>query len=186
MVEQKDASRYLQKLGRRLQKQKITGEILVLSGITMFLDIKKPRMHADINAYLAGDETAQVLPKDIASYFGGDGAALCAAATEIAEQEHLPSDWLRRALQTLFFSDEAIAHQWIEYPGLRAYLATPEYWLAMRVATASKPQDIEEGKIVARSLHIESFDVMLQTIQKYIPEQLCTLEMITAMKAILA
>jgi hypothetical protein len=152
----------------------------------MFLDIKKPQMHKDIDAYLAGDETALALPKDIASYFGGDGAVLCAAATEIAEQEHLPSDWLHTALQALFFSDESIAHQWIEYPGLRAYRATPEYWLAIRVATASKPQDIEEGKIVARSLHIESFDIMLQLVQKYIPEQLCTLDMLITMKAILA
>ncbi|GHO91720.1 hypothetical protein KSF_017680 [Reticulibacter mediterranei] len=73
-MKQEEASRYLQKLGWRLQKQKITGEILVLNGITMFLDIKKPQMHKDIDAYLAGDEAALVLPKDIASYFGGDGA----------------------------------------------------------------------------------------------------------------
>jgi hypothetical protein len=185
-MKQEDASRYLQRLGQRLLKRKITGEILLASGVALFLDIKKPKMHTDIDAYLAGDETALALPKDIASYFGGDGATLRATVTEIAEQEHLPSNWVHAALHTLFFSDESIAHQWIEYPGLRAYRASPEYWLAMRVATASKPQDIEEGKIVTRSLHIESFDVMLQTIQKYIPDQLCTLEMLSAMKAILA
>ncbi len=185
-MKQEDASRYLQRLGRRLLNQKITGEILFLSGVAIFLDIKRPKMHANINAYLAGDETALALPEDIASYFGGDGAILCAAANNIAEQEHLPADWLHTALQALLLSDASIAHQWIEYPGLRAYLATPEYWLAMRIATASKPQDIEDGKIAARSLRIENFHAMLQIFHKYIPEQLCTLEMISAMKAILA
>jgi hypothetical protein len=184
-MKKEDARKYLRIVGQRLQAQQITGEILLSSGVVLLLDIKKPQVHKDIDAYLQGDENALALPNDIASYFGGDGAALRIAVTEIALQERLPADWLDDALQALFFV-EPVSQRWIEYPGVRAYLASPEYTLAIRVATAIRPQAIEEGRILAKNLQVESFPAMLLLVQKYIPEPLCTPDMFQAMKAIFA
>ena len=186
-MKKEDARKYLQIVGQRLQEQQITGEILLSGGVVLLLDIKKPHVHKDIDAYLQGDETSLALPNDIASYFGGDGATLRAAATEVAMQEHLPADWLDDALQALFFTEpEPVPQRWIEYPGVRAYLASPEYTLAMCIATAIRSQSIEQGRILAKNLQIESFRAMLLLVQKYIPEPLCTSDMFQTMQAMLA
>jgi hypothetical protein len=47
-----DAEKYLRLLGQALQKKGVTGEILVGSGLTVLLDIKKPEI-SDVDAYFS-------------------------------------------------------------------------------------------------------------------------------------
>jgi len=49
--------------------------------------------------------------------------------------------------------------------------------LAMKVATARCPQDIEDIKILAARLPISNAQDMLSFVTKYIPEQLLTSNM---------
>jgi hypothetical protein len=72
-MQPEDARKYLQICGRRLLDQHITGEILLSSGVVLLLDIKKPQIHTDIDAYLQGDDAALIIPKDIASYLAAVG-----------------------------------------------------------------------------------------------------------------
>ena len=163
-------------LSQELQQKQITGQILLADRIVMLLDVRKPQGRKDIKAYLQGDKSAIDIPKSIDAYFGSRGAAVRDAAQAIAQQEDLPDDWLQDALVDFFFTQPG-NEQWLEYPGLRVFLASLAYVLAMKVAAAGNQQDIEDIKTLAAKLGITNAQEMLTCVTKYIPEQLLTQEM---------
>lgn len=175
-MNREDIKKYLRLLGQELQQRQVTGQILLADGIVMLLDVRKPEGRKDIKAYLQGDKSAIDIPKSIDAYFGGGGAAVRDAALVIAQQEALSSDWLEDALADFFFKQPG-DEQWLEYPGLRVFLALPAYVLAMKVAAAGTPQDIEDIKTLAAKLGITNVQEMFTYVTKYIPEQLLTQEM---------
>jgi len=175
-VNREDIKKYLQVLGQELQQRQVTGQILLADRIVMLLDVRKPEGRKDIKAYLQGDKSAIHIPKSIDAYFGGRGAAVRDAALVIAQQEGLPRDWLEDALVDFFFKQPG-NEQWLEYPGLRVFLAPIAYVLAMKVAAVGTPQDIEDIKTLAAKLGITNVQQMLTYVTKYIPEQLLTQEM---------
>ncbi|MDQ6662263.1 MAG: hypothetical protein M3Z24_15015 [Chloroflexota bacterium] len=175
-MNKEESQKYLQMLGQELQKKHVTGEILIVDEIVMFLDIAKPQIRRDIGAYLAGDKSAIEIPKDINSYFGGHGSAVHDAIAGIVMREKLPGNWIYDALRQLLRSQ--LAHKkWIEYPGIRVYLPSPEYVLAMKVATADSSQDIQDIKTLAKKLRISSAHEMLLLVMKYISKQLLSSQM---------
>ena len=171
-----DIKKYLQMLGQELQKQEVTGQILLAHGVVMLLDVRKPKIRKDIDAYLKGDKTAIHVPKDINAYFGGEGTAIREAAASIANSESLPDSWLHDALKEFFFTQPA-HEKWLNFPGLRVFLAPAEYVLAMKIATAGSPQDIEDIKVLAGKLGIENAQDMRSHVTRYIPRHLLTGEM---------
>jgi hypothetical protein len=175
-VNREDTKKYLRLLGQELQQRQVTGQILLADGVVMVLDVRKPEGRKDIKAYLQGDKSAIDIPKSIDAYFGGKGAAVRDAAVLIAQQEGLPRDWLEDVLVDFFFKHPG-SEQWLEYPGLRVFLALPAYVLAMKVAAAGNQQDIEDIKTLAAKLGITNTQEMLTYVTKYIPEQLLTREM---------
>ena len=162
-------------LGQELQKKEVIGQILLAEGMVMLLDVRKPKIRRDIDAYLAGDESAIDIPKSIDARFVG-GASIRETALDIARCEGLPSDWLSEALKEFFFTQLA-REKWLEYPGLRVYLAPMEYVLAMKVAAPGSSQDIEDIKVLAGKLGITNAQDMLVYVMRYVPEQLLTPEM---------
>jgi hypothetical protein len=175
-VNREDIKKNLRLLGQELQQKQVTGQILLADGVVMLLDVRKPQGRKDIKAYLQGDKSAIDIPKSIDAYFGSKGAALRDAALVIAQREGLPRDWLQDALVDFFFTQPG-NEQWLEYPGLRVFLAPIAYVLAMKVAAAGNQQDIEDIKILAAKLGITNAQEMLTYVTKYIPEQLLTQEM---------
>ncbi len=175
-MNREDTKKYLQMLGQELQQRQVTGQILLADGVVMLLDVRKPEGRKDIKAYLQGDKSAIDIPKSIDAYFGGRGAAVRDAALLIAQQEGLSGDWLQDALVDFFFKQPG-NEQWLEYPGLRVFLAPIAYVLAMKVAAAGNQQDIEDIKMLAAKLGITNAQEMLTYVTKYIPEQLLTREM---------
>lgn len=175
-MNREDTKKYFRLLGQELQQKQVTGQILLAGGVVMVLDVRKPEGRKDIKAFLQGDKSAIDIPKSIDAYFGGKGAAVRDAALLIAQREDLPDDWLQSALVDFFFTQPG-NEQWLEYPGLRVFLAPIAYVLAMKVAAAGTPQDIEDIKTLAASLKITNTQEMLTYVTKYIPEQLLTREM---------
>ncbi len=171
-MDRKDCKKYLQMLGYELQQQQVTGEILICDNMLMLLEIRQPKIRRDIDAYLAGDDSAIHIPKDIASYFSYDSTTIRETVLHIANSEGLASDWLTDALKILFFMD-APAEKWLEYPGLRIYLASPEYMLIMKVASGSLEQS-RDIKILLRKLHIALAHDALALVSTYIPAELLT------------
>ncbi len=175
-MNREDIKKYLQILGLELQKQEVTGQILLAEGVVMLLDVRKPKIRKDIDAYLKGDKTAIHIPNDIDSHFGGGGTAIREAATDIASSEGLPDNWLQDALKEFFFT-QPVHEKWLEYPGLRVFLAPAAYVLAMKVAAPDCSQDSEDIKVLAGRLGVGNAQDMLTCIMKYVPEQLLTAEM---------
>src|SRR5215469_2358232 len=102
---------YLRRLGELLKQQDIIGEILLTESSMVLLDIHYREVSKDINVSF------------------GPGEALREGVRLIAEQEGLPLDWLKLAVESCFLgralSDGAT------YPGLHVYTAPPGYMLTM-------------------------------------------------------
>jgi len=178
-----DAEKYLHLLGQELQKQGVTGEILIYDTVKVLLGIKKPDIRKDIAAYLAGDETAIHIPKDINAYFGGQSTILRDVVAQIATNENISNNWLDVAIEEIFDADADVASKgWLEYPGLRVYLASPSYLFAMQVATATNVQDNEIIQILAENLHLSTMQQALPYVKGYIPNKLFTAEMKLSLK----
>ena len=176
-----DAEKYLKLLGQELQQQGITGEILVHNDIKVLLGIKKPEVRKDIDAYLAGDETAISIPDDIDTYFGEQSIVLRAMIAQIAVRENISEDWLDEAIRETLFVDTA-DKGWREYSHLRIYLASPNHLFAMQVATAISSQDIEVVQALAQNLHLSNVRDALPYVKEYIPNKLLTSKMRLSMK----
>lgn len=174
-----NAKMYLQMLGQALQAVSAMGEILIADeGIAVLLDIEKPEERVDIDAYMAylrGDGPPIQPYTAISDYFGGKGMAIHEAAATIAEQEGLSADWLNDAFATLFSQHPST--KWLEYPGLRIYIAPTDYLLAMKIAACASSQDVADAKTLAQKLHINNAQDVLSTLMRYIPEALITPEM---------
>ncbi|GAC1393285.1 MAG: hypothetical protein NVS4B11_14610 [Ktedonobacteraceae bacterium] len=180
-MNKEDAEKYLRLLGQELQKQGITGEILVHDDINVLLGIKKPEIRRDIDAYLAGDETAIHIPDDIDAYFGGQSVVLREAIAQVAEHENIAKNWLDEAIKEILYADRA-DKGWREYPNLCIYLGSPSHLFAMQVATATSSQDIEVVQMLARKLHLLNMRDALPYVKEYIPNKLLTPEMRHTMK----
>lgn len=167
---------YLQQLATELQKKNITGEILISGNTITILEISKPAVRKDINAFLQGDDTAISIPRELTAYIRGAGSAMHEAIASIAQREGLSPNWLTDAMKDLFCGPSSKV-RWLEYPGLRVYVAVPQHVLAMKVATANSAQDYAEIKMLAEELCITSIDDMLMQIKMYIPEELLGIEM---------
>lgn len=156
-----EAEKYLRLLGSCLEKQLLTGEILVHGDLLLLLDIRHPEVTQELQAYVQGD-----------------GKAIVKTAQTIAEHEKLSSEWLRRVIQVLLPS--LASGDWIEYPGIRVYAAPLEYMLAMGiVACTVMPESAERGvvkQIASLLLLTTARDVTTQIVQ-FLSEQAVTQEM---------
>lgn len=164
--------KYLRMLGEELQKQEVTGEILVADDVVVILDVRQPKVQRDIEAYLAGDDNAISIPRDIDAYFGGHGMTTRQAITSLADREKLPLSWFDDALKELF--SKAASEEWLEYPGLRIYIPVLEHSLAMLVATSDGLQNIDGIKKLANRLHITTTRALQACVVKYISRKLLT------------
>lgn len=153
-MNREDIKKYLRMLGQELQAKQVTGEILVADGVVVLLDLLDPELSD-------GD--------DIDTYFGRDGAAIHEAIATIADREGLSHDWLHHALKDFF--TQSSREKWLEYPGLRVYLAPTDYVLAMEMAIAGSSQDAEDIKILAEKLRLVSAQDMFSLITQYIREE---------------
>lgn len=162
-------------LGDELQKQGVTGEILVTDDVVVILDIREPKIRKDIEAYLAGDKDAISIPTDIDAYFGGHGATTRQAIITITERENLSVNWFDDALRELFLT--SASEKWLERPGLRIFVPVVEHALAMLVATADRTRDIEDIRKLVSRLNITTTRALEASVIRYITRQLLTSDM---------
>jgi Nucleotidyltransferase of unknown function (DUF6036) len=126
-VNKEDIEKYLRMLGNELQKKHVTGEILLVGGAVMLLEVGNREVTKDIDAYF--DQKY--------------ATAIREAVTAIAKREGLMSGWLNDAVKG-FFATQPPNRKWAEYPGLRVYIPSLDYLLVMKVV-AGRPQDIDSS-----------------------------------------
>lgn len=138
-MNKQDMQRYLHMLGDELNQRHVTGEIVLVGGAVMLLVIGNREATKDIDAYLATN------PQVIRD-----------AAQTIAQREGLPPDWINGAVKRFFYTQPPTT-LWLDVPGLRVYLANPDYVLAMK-ALAGRPEDVPDIEALAAHLHLTTAD----------------------------
>lgn len=146
-----DIEHYLQLLGQELKDKNTTGNILLLGGAVMLLEVGNRSTTQDIDA----------------SFEGSDASLIRKAVTIVAQQEGLAEDWLNDGAKGFLYSQPKTV-LWRHYPGLNVYIPTLDYILAMKVV-AGRPRDIEDAKALIRLLHIPDQQKLLEIIIKYVP-----------------
>ena len=152
-MNKEDIEKYLRMLGGELQKMQITGELLLVGGAVMLLEVGKREVTKEIDAYFDQKHAA----------------AIREAATAIAQREGLSVNWLNDAVKGFFYTQPP-NKRWAEYPGLRVYIPTLDYLLVMKVI-AGRPQDIEDARALIKKLHISNAQDVFALITSYTKQE---------------
>jgi predicted nucleotidyltransferase len=145
-----DIQKYLRMVGEELNQRQVTGEIVLVGGAVMLLIIGNRQATKDIYAYLA---TNPQMIRD--------------AAQVVAQREGLPPDWLNDGVKGFFYTQPPIT-LWMDVPGLKVYVADPDYVLAMK-ALAGRPEDVADIQALAQHLGLTTAQEILAIVTKYIP-----------------
>jgi Nucleotidyltransferase of unknown function (DUF6036) len=148
-----DIERYLQLLGQELQARNTTGDILLLGGAVMLLEVGNRATTQDIDA----------------SFEGANASLIRQAIKIVAQQEGLAQDWLNDGAKGFLYSQPPTI-LWKHYPGLKVYIPSLDYILAMKIV-ASRPRDIEDVRALIQKLHIPNEQALLSIVSKYVPQQ---------------
>ena len=150
-----DIEKNLELLGQELHKRRVTGELVIAGGAMMLLLVQNRTSTQDVDAY-----------------FLKEGVAIREAAQVVARRRRLPTHWLNDAMKGFFVSEPPL-ELWRDYVGLRVYMVTPGYLLAMK-AMAGRPQDDRDVEALLGYLHITNSQEAFAIIKQFIPEQLLT------------
>lgn len=145
-----DIQRYFRLLAAELLARQVTGEIVLTGGAVMLLVIRNREITKDVDAYFATN------PQEIRE-----------AARIVANQEQLPDDWLNDGVKGFFYTVPPTT-LWLDIPGLRIYIADPDYVLAMKAA-AGRPEDIADIQALAAFLGLTTATEILAVVARYIP-----------------
>src|SRR5438874_8556499 len=113
-MDRNEIERCLGQVGRYLDEQHLTGEILIVGGAYMTLVLRQ-----------------REATKDIDAYFASNASAIRAAAARVAREEGLPADWLNDAVKGFVYTQPETS-LWLEFPGLLVYAPTAAYIFAMK------------------------------------------------------
>jgi len=152
-VTKEDIERYLHLLGHELQVRNTTGNILLLGGAVMLLEVGNRATTQDIDA----------------SFEGGNASLIREAVVAVAQREGLARDWLNDAAKGFLYTQPPTI-LWRQYPGLNVYLPTLDYLLTMKVI-AGRPRDIEDTRALIGVLHISDEQELLSLVTKYVPRE---------------
>lgn len=158
----------LGELGRRSYEAGRTVEIGVYGGSALLLTLNRSATTRDVDAVFERDKTfVRKLAAEMAAEFGWDENWLNDAV----------KGWLSRIdadpeAKTLFktYPSEARA-------GLRVFVAKPEYLfamkcIAMRVGGADVSSDIEDIRLLARAIGLNSSEQALALVEKFYPHNM--------------
>jgi hypothetical protein len=148
-----DIKRYLQLLGQELQTRNTAGNILLLGGAVMLLEVGNRATTQDIDA----------------SFEGSNASLIRQAIVVIAQREGLAQDWLNDGAKGFLYSQPKTV-LWKSYPGLNIYIPSLDYILAMKII-AGRPRDIEDARALIQKLHIPDEQILLSIVTKYIPRE---------------
>jgi len=154
-LERSEAVAALELLARRLAASNTEVEFYFLGGAVLY------------QAFAGRPGTARVT----AMYRPAE--AVQQAATEVAETVGLSEGWMHRAVRSAL-ADGAGQGEYLEIPNLRAFVARPEYVLAMKCGAmrlGDEFQEVEDVRYVLRSMNVTSADEALTLVSRYFTER---------------
>jgi len=140
-------------LGERLAHRGVVADIFVVGGAAMALAYDATRVTRDVDA--------RFVPHGI----------VLEEARRVAENLGLPPWWLNeQATAYISGKDDPGKRRVFDHPGLRVMAASPEHVFAMK-ALAARTRDIDDLRLLAGMIGIETADAALQICAGFYPDE---------------
>ena len=140
-------------LNKKLQKNKVQGEIYMVGGAVMCVVYEARESTRDIDAYFKPAKQLRI------------------AARQVAAEKNLPEDWLNDGVKG-FLSEQGNFSHYLELSHLKIFTAEPAYLLAMKcLATriGEEFHDIDDIRYLLRYLNITKIQDAKTIIKQYYP-----------------
>lgn len=154
-AERLEAERHLERLAAILASSDIEVEFYFVRGAVIF------------QAFAARPETAHV------DAMFRPAESIRAAARQVAESENLPERWLHRSVGAAL-SDGADPSRYVELPRVRAFVAPPEYVLAIKTAAMRLGEafrETEDVRFLARAMNLTSAAEARSIVARYFTDR---------------
>jgi len=143
--------KYLEILGKELEKAGLHGEVIITGGAAMCL------------VHSARDAT-----KDIDALYEPK-TEVNALVEKIADEHDLPRNWLNDSVKGFMGSNTEIV-DFMQTGNLKISAVTPEYLLAMKLMSSRvEGQDYGDIKFLMRELNIQTYEDAESVIRRFFP-----------------
>jgi predicted nucleotidyltransferase len=140
-------------LGERLARRGVVADVFVVGGAAMALAYDATRVTRDVDA--------RFVPHGI----------VLEEARRVADDLGLPPWWLNeQATAYISGKDDPGKRRVFDHPGLRVMAASPEHVFAMK-ALAARTRDIDDLRLLAGMIGVETPDVALQICSDFYPDE---------------
>jgi hypothetical protein len=157
---QADVEAAFREMGEILYRARKTGEIAVFGGAAILLQFETSFRTGDVDAIVQN----------------GDHGAIMQAAADVASRRGWLRSWFSEAVQNYVTKDAGSAFHATypspDRPGLRVYVARPDYLLAMKLrAMRVGSRDEADAARLARACGITTFAAMQALVASYFPRE---------------
>jgi hypothetical protein len=145
----------LRSLSELLAQRNLVGEIALYGGAAMVLAHRARLATKDVDAVF--------VPKHEVYQAAAEVAAACGAE----------DDWLNDAVKG-FLSDRNETSLLLDLPGLKVFVASPEYLLAMKCMSmrlGKEDTDLEDVKFLLNRLGLHQAETVLDLVSRYYPDE---------------
>lgn len=145
----------LGRLSELLAQRGLVGEIALYGGAAMVLAHRARLATKDVDAVF--------VPK----------REVYQAAAEVAAACGVEADWLNDAVKG-FLSDRNEISLLLDLPGLKVFVASPEYLLAMKCMSmrlGKEETDLDDVKFLLNQLELRKAEDVLELVSRYYPEE---------------
>lgn len=155
LLSRDDVTALLEELSDELERRDVQGRMFVVGGAAMALAFGRDRLTQDVDALFE--------PKEV----------IYEAARRVA-QDHpgLSEDWLNDAVKGYVLGDDPDATVYLDQPGLRVEVASPEYLFVMKAIAARIERDTTDLLTLYRRCGFGSTDEALAVVERRAPRQL--------------
>ncbi len=153
-MDRDEIEKLLRLLADKLAQNDLIGEISIYGGAAMVLAYQSRLSTRDVDAVFAPQQE------------------IYKAAADIAAEYEIEADWLNDAVKG-FLSEKNETMPFLDLPGLKVFVACPEYLLAMKCLSmrlGKGDTDLNDVKFLMTHLGLHEANEVLDLLGRYYPE----------------
>lgn len=154
-MDREEIERLMQRLSDRLAERGLVGEIALYGGAAMVLAHRARLATKDVDAVFVPKREVYELAAEVAADCGAE------------------KDWLNDAVKG-FLSHQDETSLLLDLPGLKVFVASPEYLLAMKCMSmrlGKEETDLDDVKFLMGHLKLHRAEDILELVSRYYPEE---------------